>query len=337
MDDQKIHCFPTTKLGVRSWILGNSSSIGEPSASGVVYNACKHNNCKFVIKVINGDRDTQEDIKQEVTMQNKMADHNLALRVEDWWLCKNGKGGAIIMPILKETLGRYIQGQYISVKDVIAKIKMALILMQNLHKNGMYHGDSHINNIMLGYESNKLYFIDQGRSGTINKNNLYNLLYDYSYLATTIDSQMFIRSNLKPYFSDIRRVISNFYSNMETYISRYNTRGVSYYKILGDVTTEERRLLSKQVFSELDIISDNYVDDYIIRKPYGMPDAYIKPMTESMAARFKELSGVPKDIHSPSNSMEKMLEKLRLSFPTETSLEDRFRKLNELPSVPKGF
>jgi len=163
--------------------------VGEDSLYGTVWQACLKKDCTYVLKSQKYSKDayrqiTKETIKKEVDMQNKIAKEGLALKIKDWWLCD--KGGVIIMKSLKQTV-RNLLLEYNN--DIVRHmiIGTCIGLLHRLHLSGYYHGDSHLNNIMVTYDQDdyddaieedreedkyktvgyKFYFIDLGDAGSL--------------------------------------------------------------------------------------------------------------------------------------------------------------------------
>jgi hypothetical protein len=154
-------CFPTTKIGVKTWKLGNEIPIGEPSAFGTVFEACRDANCDYVLKCMG--ETTKEKVEHEVHMQNLCADAGLCPPVTDSWVCDDEQGGAIIMPILDITLKTRLKNTPDS-REQWEMIREALILIGKLHTEaGIIHGDAHLGNFMFDKQG-KLMLIDMGES-----------------------------------------------------------------------------------------------------------------------------------------------------------------------------
>lgn len=188
-------CYPLDKgldKGLdKEWII--KDQIGEESAYGTVYQACKDSKCNYVMKyqsygeVKRSGMDfynqlTKSDIEKEIAMQIAVAKIRLAPPLVDSWFCTNG--GVIIMPMMQITIKRLLE-IYNTIDLRLRILGNAIGLIQKLHDNGIYHGDTHLNNIMVNRdpdyeydkdinlqqdfeEANYSYkFIDFGRSGYI--------------------------------------------------------------------------------------------------------------------------------------------------------------------------
>lgn len=168
MDD---FCLPTENEEYRSWILLNSIPIGESSAFGQIFHLCKKDksDCNYVLKVMKRTRDNPnvfDMMKREVEMQNLCSKGGLCKEVSDYWFCKDKQIGVIITPILKQTVGRYIETQGITSQEFNSVYLRSIELVLKLHLYGMAHRDCHVNNIMFSHD-NELYFIDMEKADII--------------------------------------------------------------------------------------------------------------------------------------------------------------------------
>lgn len=191
-------CFPVKESLVKSvgfdrWEILNR--FGEEANYGEIYTVCAENDCDYVLKYMPFDKEnTEEGITKEVNIQNKCAALNLSLPVIDAWLCD--KGGALVMKKLDYTIANLL-AEYTT--DAVRSLILANIVMilDKLHLHGLYHGDLHLNNIMVK-ENNKnidrnlheleiynltrysYYFIDFGMSGELNEKTQKYIYKDYS-------------------------------------------------------------------------------------------------------------------------------------------------------------
>ncbi len=156
-------CYPiekivhsTGKCPTDKWYVLNR--IGEKSSYGEVWKACCENNCQYVLKFISTERTnrddddnykpfTKQDIINEINLQKKCADLGLCPAIYDSWLC--GSGGVIIMPSLQITARRLIISNMNDIKVLLEILDNIYNLVDKLHKNKLYHGDMHLNNIMI--------------------------------------------------------------------------------------------------------------------------------------------------------------------------------------------
>ena len=155
--------YPTKKYHVRGWILEGDEIIGQGNASSV-FKVCRDMNCDYVMKIIN--KNQHAHIKREICFQNICSTYKLCKPVEDWWLSED-KGGVIIMPILEETLSDRLK-KVEKIKDLHKKnkekwnlVKKAIRLILRMHKLGISHNDSHVENMMFD-KHGRLFFIDMG-------------------------------------------------------------------------------------------------------------------------------------------------------------------------------
>lgn len=219
--------------------------IGKPSSYGEVWQACCEKDCRYVAKYQSFEKPstisdvyyssiTPEDIKKEVKLQNSIAEIGLSIPVLDAWVCKHG--GVMIMKILKQTVSDLLyEYRTITVRTVI--ISEVLSLLKTLHSEGFYHGDSHLNNIMVDYNSDnykksigeypnnelkrykrvgyKYYFIDMGRSGILNKDNQQEIKQDFIKVYTDLkhlvedDMKLGKLSQWKKIFNNIEKEIND--------------------------------------------------------------------------------------------------------------------------------
>lgn len=163
-DKKLLIYYPIKKLSERGWILEGGGIIGKGNASEV-YKVCKDFSCDYVMKIIH--KYQHDQIKREICFQKLLANKGLAIPIVDWWLYKD-KGGVIIMPIMKETLGQRLKRIDSNIKNIHERndakwelIKRALRMILELHSLGISHNDSKVENIMFD-NSDKMYFIDMG-------------------------------------------------------------------------------------------------------------------------------------------------------------------------------
>ncbi len=195
-DDEDLHksskycktsCFPTTKIGVNTWKLGKEIPVGEPSAFGIVFEACRDQNCDYVLKCMS--KTTKHQIKNEVKMMNLCAAAGMCMPATDSWICDDKKGGAIIMPLLDITLKTKLKTTPDGSKQW-DMIKEALLLIRDLHINvGIRHGDSHAGNFMFT-KRGELMFIDMGQSKMLSTQDVdarfKDISRDYNKLRTSL-------------------------------------------------------------------------------------------------------------------------------------------------------
>lgn len=185
----KTSCFPTTKIGVNTWKLGSEIPVGEPSAFGIVFEACSGEDCDHVLKCMS--KTNEKQIKNEIKMMNLCAAAGLCMPVADSWICDDKKGGAIIMPRLDISLKTKLKATS-DEKEQWDMIKQALYLIRNLHKVGIRHGDSHTGNFMFDKQG-KLMFIDMGQSKLLSRDvstRFKNISRDYNKLRISLHHLM---------------------------------------------------------------------------------------------------------------------------------------------------
>ena len=137
--------------------------FGEKANYGEIYSACLEKDCEYVLKYMAFDNgNSEEGIRNEIEMQNECAKINLALPIIDFWF--STEGGSIIMNKLHCTVANLFTAYKSDVERTLILANILMIL-QKLHSNGFYHGDLHLNNIMI--EGKDYYFIDFGMSGRL--------------------------------------------------------------------------------------------------------------------------------------------------------------------------
>lgn len=149
------------------WELGGQ--VGAVSSYGTVWEACLHDKCSYVLKYMplrNVEAETStthEQIRREMTITIDCAKHGLAPEVYDAWTCPSG--GAMVVHKLESTLLQALS-TCTSLPEFLSLIERAYALVRRLHKLGYYHGDLHLNNVMLS-KSDRMYLIDFGHAGLI--------------------------------------------------------------------------------------------------------------------------------------------------------------------------
>ena len=150
--------------------------FGEKANYGEIYSACLDRECQYVLKYLPFDNgNSEQGIRNEIEMQNEVAKINLALPVIDYWF--SDEGGSIVMDKLDYTAANLFT-VYRSDAERTLILANILMILSNLHSSGFYHGDLHLNNIMI--KGRDYYFIDFGMSGRMNRlTNLKNKYKDY--------------------------------------------------------------------------------------------------------------------------------------------------------------
>jgi tRNA A-37 threonylcarbamoyl transferase component Bud32 len=215
-------CIPTTQTSINGWTLKDKLNIGEKSAVGKVYRACKDDDCEYVIKIMMGKFSIERTIA-EVKNQNECAKRGYCLKVEDWWTCKdNGTEiGVIITRLMANTLFRVLQ----TIPDGPESwkyIKDAIALLQKFHESGMYHGDAHLNNFMFTQDGN-LKFIDVEKSGELSDLSLYDrtmkIVLDYGEFLNAIRDKYLPRDSLfyKKVIDEISKLHNDIYDEYRNF------------------------------------------------------------------------------------------------------------------------
>ena len=192
-DEEKIKmnvfCSPVNKT-TEGWELP-TTWLGKRGGFGSIAQVCKKftGKCDYIMKVISlkqkgnkplarfalddppqelgtGQKSTKEEFLNEVELQKAAAKEHLAPPVSDYWVCEDPSVGVIIMPMLDRTLlDIWIDGSVSSNQKKKYKAE-ADILLRNLNKLKIQHGDSHGANFMFDKQG-KLKLIDFGFSRTI--------------------------------------------------------------------------------------------------------------------------------------------------------------------------
>ena len=173
-NNDEYDCQPTTEKSCDDWILKTGETIGEESAHGKVYIACRDlykKDCPYVLKLVLGRYETDK-VRHEVQMQNLCATKDFCMPVVDWWIHQDPTDrnrskdfGIIITGLLRESVRNVLLRSLKDPNYSWELIKRTLTFIYNFHQNGMYHGDSHLGNIMFTHEG-QLKFIDTDTTGT---------------------------------------------------------------------------------------------------------------------------------------------------------------------------
>lgn len=145
-------CFPIKEILISSenscnhdWELHRE--LGTDGTYGEIWSVCCKNDCNFVMKYMPYDdgnrRNTRENIINEINVQNLCAEAKLCPKIHDAWLCESG--GVFIMEVYKMT-ARQLLFEYENKDQILDNV---LVLVSKLHDRGIYHGDLHLDNIMV--------------------------------------------------------------------------------------------------------------------------------------------------------------------------------------------
>ena len=179
----------------------NENLIGTDGTYGEIWSVCCAHDCNHVLKYMpynDGNRfNAKEDIINEINTQNKCAAIGLCPVVQDAWLCETG--GVFVMELYKMTAKQLL----LLYKDITDKQKILaniITLLDKLHRHGIYHGDLHLDNIMIKSllanedrynDSNyEYYFIDFGKGGTFTTMSDMNIKNDYIEIAAHIQDMI---------------------------------------------------------------------------------------------------------------------------------------------------
>lgn len=175
---------------------------------GQIWQACMEKDCTYILKyqpykeedeLLGTPKVDREFVLNEVRMHKMLSDLGLAPKLVDSWLCENG--GVMIMKALSITVSSYIKHNIDNERDCIAMVIKCLGLLNKLHILGYYHGDSHIDNMMLDrrrlsetgeleeFTPYRLYFIDMGLSDILpedKEEKLLKIKNDYIIFGTSL-------------------------------------------------------------------------------------------------------------------------------------------------------
>lgn len=188
-------CYPVTETIITSenscshkWKL--LKTIGTDGTYGEIWSSCCAADCNHVMKYLpydDGERiNNRYDIINEMKIQNACAQLGLCPSIQDAWLCETG--GAFVMKLYKMTVRELLLlFNFEGKQKILANV---IVLMDKLHNHGIYHGDLHLDNIMVDIINNnieknynddnfKYYFIDFGKGGQFNDINDPHIKDDY--------------------------------------------------------------------------------------------------------------------------------------------------------------
>ena len=201
MESEKTICYP-----IRQKIISSNEScsvvwellepVGEVGNYGEIWSVCCGTDCNHVLKYLPYKENKKDAILNEINIQNECAFLGLCPKIQDAWLCD--KGGAIVMEIYELTVKQLL----LKYKTLIVRNKILahiLALVDKLHLNGIYHGDLHLDNIMVkstkkivgNYNKNvlfelknyKYHFIDFGKGGRFYTMSNFHVEDDYIEIA----------------------------------------------------------------------------------------------------------------------------------------------------------
>lgn len=113
----------------------------------------------------------------------------LCPHVQDAWL---GPGGGVMVMDLYKMTAKQMLLLHNDIKDKQNILAHIITLVDKLHRHGIYHGDLHLDNIMVGpvyndnKQKNKYYFIDFGKGGRFTNMSDPNIYKDYLEIAAHI-------------------------------------------------------------------------------------------------------------------------------------------------------
>ena len=194
-------CYPITEIIYSSeascnhqWIVQNP--IGTDGTYGEIWSVCCLGDCNHALKYMPYDdgirMNTREDIINEINTQNKCASIGLCPPIQDAWFCETG--GAFVMNLYKMTTKQLLL-MYDNIVDKQKILAHIITLIDKLHRYGIYHGDLHLDNIMVKILHNKekyhdynydYFFIDFGKGGPFTSMNDPHIHDDYIEIAAHI-------------------------------------------------------------------------------------------------------------------------------------------------------
>jgi tRNA A-37 threonylcarbamoyl transferase component Bud32 len=185
---REIICHPARKDSSKEklWDVKTEVQLGKGKYSTILQ-ACKNKDCDYVMKLVK--YEFHERIENEVKMQKKCAKHGLCPPVIDWWLCPKSEdyGGVIISPLLDENLKDYLmEATCVNAnndkKRVWVTLKKSLVILVNLHKLKMIHGNVKLTHFMID-KKGSLFLVDM-RYGRVFKKGEEKLIYnDYNSIT----------------------------------------------------------------------------------------------------------------------------------------------------------
>lgn len=188
---------------------GTISRFGEECNYGEIYVGKLGKVCNFVLKYLSYENsNTDEMIDNEIKMQNECAKFGLCLPLIDFYFSETG--GTLVTRKLDYTIANlFLQYKSLAIRNLI--LSNVLLLIERLHSKGFYHGDLHLNNIMVKAkevqktveDENELefymsqnytyYFIDFGKAGKMEDEYCYkdySEVYDHLYELCEEDTSL---------------------------------------------------------------------------------------------------------------------------------------------------
>lgn len=171
------------------------TEIGTDGTYGEIWAACCKDNCNYVMKYMPYDngarRNKREDIINEIITHNKCSEHGLCPVIYDSWLCDTG--GVYVMELYKMTVLQLLL-KFKSISDRQKVLANIITLTDKLHRYGIYHGDLHLDNIMVVNRTDnsetlnnyEYYFIDFGKGGNFISMNDPHIKDDYIEISSHI-------------------------------------------------------------------------------------------------------------------------------------------------------
>ena len=168
--------------------------IGTDGTYGEVWAVCCQDDCNHALKympyddVKSGRQNTKEDIINEMKLQQTCAEKGLCPFIKQAWMCR--AGGAIVMDLYDVTV-RQLLTETVDINVHANILAYVLALVDKLHRHGIYHGDLHLDNVMVNKKLNKYQFIDLGKGGTFTNMDDIHIQDDYIEIASHIQDMTF--------------------------------------------------------------------------------------------------------------------------------------------------
>jgi serine/threonine protein kinase len=201
---QKLFPFLDNNFCETDWKI--TGEIGTDGTYGEVWSVCCRQDCRYVAKYMPYDdgvrQNKLQDIIKEIDTHQLCATKGLCPYIYDAWLSSNG--GVMVMKMYDMTVRQLLlQFRDLNVRnDILANV---ITLLDKLHSYGIYHGDLHLDNIMVSYTPShlsvgitkeyndmdyKYYFIDFGKGGTFSSMNSSRRHDDYIEIASHLQDMI---------------------------------------------------------------------------------------------------------------------------------------------------
>ena len=138
-------------------------------------------------------------VREEVEIHNKCYEIGISPEIIEAWICE--KGGVIIMTKLQQTVGSLLR-EYRSNTIKIRIITEVLLLMDKMHSQKIFHGDTHEENFMVSYckQDNKVFINEKDKYESM-KYRFYVIDLGSTHDANYKDDHIIFAGSLPYYFS----------------------------------------------------------------------------------------------------------------------------------------